>query len=253
MSKKNQTDCTCYKLPEAIARSTVQKHDSNCMVCGSVLVYLDHEQNCLCHYCRAESVGNAACANGHFVCDRCHAHDALNVIRRICVKSDIDDMIEMLTAIRNSPGFPMHGPEHHALVPAIILAAYRQAGGQVSETDIDTAIERGMTIAGGSCGFVGVCGAAAGAGIAFSIILQSNPYKGAQRQRIQKIVSTVLSRIAQNKAPRCCQRECWIALKTVSEISMEYVSIHLTANESFTCTQSQWNKECIRIACPLYV
>ena len=52
-------------------------------------------------------------------------------------------MINLLNLLRSHPSFPLHGPEHHFAVPGVILACYKNSGGDVSDEDIITAIERG--------------------------------------------------------------------------------------------------------------
>ena len=71
-----------------------------------------------------------------------------------------------------TPLFPCM-PEHHSLVPAVILTALRNNGYNISQ-QIDTAIERGKTVIGGH-GIYGACGTGVGAGIALSILMESNP------------------------------------------------------------------------------
>jgi len=161
-------------------------------------------------------------------------------------------MIALLKTIRNHPVFPMHGPDHHALVPAVILSVYKNLGGDISDQDILTGIDRGNNIPGGACSFLGVCGAATGVGIAFSIIVNANPYKGKERQLVQKATKKVLEEIARYEAPRCCRRECWTALKAAAGLSKSYLAIRLPAEGNFRCTQSNLNKECIGSKCPLH-
>lgn len=44
------------------------------------------------------------------------------------------------------PAVHMHGPEHHLLVPAILVTASNNASGSSDSTAITKAIERGATI-----------------------------------------------------------------------------------------------------------
>jgi hypothetical protein len=146
----------------------------------------------------------------------------------------------------------MHGPDHHPLVPAIILSVYKHLGGDISDQDILTGIDRGNSIPGGACSFLGADGAAIGVGIAYSIIFNATPYMGKERQLVQRIVKDVLEEIAQYKAPRCCQRECYIALKMASQLSKKHLPFRLPADEAFICSQFHLNKECIGKKCPLW-
>ncbi len=253
---RQEVCCGC--LSPAPSRSpnepdpAVPKHITGCMVCGADLVYSQTSEQFTCYYCGRGIYGNVVCAAGHFVCDKCHAHDALSIIEEVCLGSGETDMATLMVRIRNHPAFPMHGPEHHSMVPAIVLTAYRNMTGKLTRDRILLGIERGGTITGGSCAFCGVCGAAVGVGIAFSIILQGDPCKAAERQMVQQLTAQVLQAIGRYEAPRCCQRDCWIALTTAAGLSEQYLGVRLRADAEPVCLQSRKNRECIGAACPLY-
>ena len=101
-------------------------------------------------------------------------------------------MLALLEEIRRHPALPRHGPEHHSLVPGIILAAYRNSGGPVTPEMLQNALRRGKSLAGGACAFLGVCGAAAGVGAAFSLLLDATPVKSQERQLIKQITLQAL-------------------------------------------------------------
>jgi len=142
-----------------------------------------------------------------FVCDDCHQQDGLSAIRLICLETKEQDMITLLKKIRQHPAIPMHGPEHHAMVPGIILATYRNRGGKIGKETILTGIERGSKVPGGVCGFWGSCGAAVGVGIGFSVMLDATPLTPKERQLAQSITAEVLMKVSQIRGARCCQRE----------------------------------------------
>ncbi len=228
------------------------KHPSGCMVCGGEITYLKHHEEHACYYCGGTCRTNAVCAEGHFICDDCHQQDGLSTIKVICTETREQDMLILLDKVRQHPAIPMHGPEHHAMVPGIILASYRNRGGMISKESILTGIERGSKVPGGVCGFWGNCGAAAGVGIAFSVLLEATPLTPAPRQQVQEITSRVLAAIAQTKGDRCCQRETVTALKEAVKISRELLPLSLLAGADFACGQFQDNKQCIRVQCPLW-
>ena len=91
-----------------------------------------------------------------------------------------------------------------------------------------------------------------GVGIAFSIILRSDPYKGKERQIVQEATAKVLRAIGRYKAPRCCQRDCWVALRQVARLSERYIGVRLKADRNLACLQFEKNRECVRGMCPLY-
>ncbi len=258
--------CACFVSPEDKASpAAAESHNnadhaasasphrfrSGCMVCGTPLTYLSEEKPLRCVYCARVLPANAVCENGHFVCDACHSEDALTVIEHICLHTDETDMIRLLADIRRHPAIPLNGPEHHALVPGIILATYANLGGSVAPERIKTGIHRGSTVTGGYCAFMGVCGAAVGVGIAFSLILDGNPMKASERQIIQDATRKVLEDIASLKAGRCCQRDSWLALKKAAILSKSILPLPLRADAKLICHQQARNTVCIGRECPL--
>ncbi len=222
------------------------------MVCGKPLQYASRNEIRACMYCREESPANAWCVKGHFVCDRCHSASAADIIERACIENTRRDMLPLLARLRSHSAIPVHGPEHHAMVAAIILSACRNSGCEISVEAIRTGIQRGLRVAGGSCGFSGVCGAASGVGIAFSLILGANPVKGREKKLVQSAVLEVMRRLAEREAPRCCLRASTDALQCAADISEKYLPVTLHAGTPAPCRQQSDNRECIGRACPLH-
>lgn len=252
-------DSCCSLPPETLEKAAdtqemadaSEKKAVDCMVCGAPLVYLEKEEEKRCSYCHQLLGANAVCEAGHFVCDECHAKDALKVIEHLCATTSETDMIALLQQIRNHPCIPVHGPEHHALVPGIILATYKNLGGGISSETVKNGVSRGSRVPGGFCGFFGACGAALGVGIAFGLILQSTPMKAAARQQIQSATQQCLADIAELEAARCCQRDSWLALKKAAELSKTMLPIVLQANADLRCQQMEINPTCIGSKCPV--
>ncbi|PLX82194.1 MAG: methyltransferase type 11, partial [Desulfuromonas sp.] len=192
--------CACALPPEAgeaspAAEKGEERHRAGCMVCGEPLEY-GTETELACHYCGERKEASAVCERGHFVCDACHAEDAQAVIEDECLRAEETDLLALFARLHELPAVPVHGPEHHALLPGVILSVYRNLGGSISDETIRTGIRRGTRVVGGSCAYWGTCGAATGVGIAFSLILGANPVKGAERQAVQEAVQEVLAEIA---------------------------------------------------------
>ena len=229
-----------------------QRQHSDCLVCGSELRYFTSDRQLSCYYCGQEKSANASCQHAHFVCDACHQHKGVAVIKKICTEAATADMITLMKKIRKQPAFSMHGPEHHAMVPGIILSAYRARGGKVGKKDILSAIDRGSKVPGGVCGFWGSCGAAVGAGIAFAVIVEATPLTPKKRQMAQGVTARILTKIAGITAGRCCQRETVLALQEVAAMSAEIFDVGLVADDVMACSQYPMNRECVRKACPFW-
>ncbi|ROQ90141.1 DUF5714 domain-containing protein [Desulfosoma caldarium] len=232
-------------------QSIALRRRSGCMVCGEPLCYAPSERLQTCTYCGDRFLSSAHCVKGHFVCDACHSGDALAVMEHLCLSSNETDLILLMDKIRRHPAMPVHGPEHHALVPAVIVTASRNAGEAVSDEAIRSALRRGSQVPGGSCGFMGCCGAAVGVGIAFSILLEANPVKGRQRCVAQQATLAALAAISSLDAARCCQRDSWIALKKAAELSEPFLGRSLSANHTLKCRQQARNLECEGARCPV--
>jgi 7,8-dihydro-6-hydroxymethylpterin dimethyltransferase len=227
-------------------------HQGGCLVCGSPLVYQTRETLAHCYYCQRAQAANALCQAGHFVCDACHSREALTVMEHLLLASQETDLVALLAQCRRHPSLPLHGPEHHSLVPGIILTVFRNLGGQVTAEMLRTAIRRGQSLLGGACAFVGACGAAVGVGTAFSILLGATPVKSRQRHLVQQITLEVLQASTQIPGARCCQRESWLALRQAARLSEPHLPRTLPAAAPLKCRQWRQNRECLGTACPLW-
>lgn len=258
VSNQEEQACACAIAPEERAKQEAPtmtfspKQTHNCMVCQTPLVYGVAEQMHTCYYCGEVKRTSVTCKEGHYVCDACHSKEALVVIEHICSASKEKDMLKLFKQIRSHPSIPKHGPEHHAMVPAIIVTAYKNSGGEVSENALQTALSRGSGIIGGACGFLGLCGAASGVGIGFAVIVQSSPVTTTSRQTAQKVTHTVLGEISQYEAARCCNREVWTALSIASKLSETFLHVKLEALPDFKCDQKKFNQYCYGKNCPIF-
>ncbi len=252
--------CSCFVPPSG--KGGIHEQDDSCctplvpetgcLICGAPLRYLSSLEERTCARCGKKEKANAVCSEGHFVCDMCHLRNPLEVIRKVCLSTGETDMIAIMKKIREHAVFPLHGPEHHAMVPGVILASYKNLGGDMDDERILAGIERGSTVPGGSCGFMGACGAAIGVGIAFSLILAGTPLTPKTRRIVQELVGDILRKIAQVSAARCCQRESVLALREAARASGELLDLKLRAEHELVCKQYMHNRECIRRACALY-
>ena len=87
--------------------------------------------------------------------------------------------------------------------------------------------------------------------LAVSVILEGDPLAARPRARSMRASSAVLAEIARTEAPRCCQRQSYVALKKTAELSRELLPLSLRAEAPMRCGQMSLNAECIGPACPL--
>lgn len=229
-----------------ISIDTLCNEKSNCMLCGNRIVHSCQAVTAKCHYCGVEEEAYSQCKDGHYICNTCHSQDALKVIESICLNTSLQNPVILAEKIMEHPSVHMHGPEHHALVPAALIAAYQNYTGKRKEEEILEAIKRGSKVPGGYCGIYGACGAGIGVGIAVSILLGATPFTSAERSHANWATSSTLRCIADAGGARCCKKATRISLRK----GVAYLSdiFGLLWNEKLdmtvNCTYTSLNKEC---------
>jgi hypothetical protein len=250
--EENKKDDSCgikdVLIPVISVSGTSNKtgNKTDCLVCGTELDYLSEPVNATCHYCGVEERTYFVCKDGHYVCNRCHCEDAIDVIENICKTTDIADPLTIAELIMKHPSIHMHGPEHHALVPAVLVAAYQNYVGNTDKKPILEALKRGSLVPGGYCGIYGACGAGVGVGIAMCILLEATPMTPEERAHANWATACTLKCIADAGGPRCCKKATRISL----EEGMKYLSDmfdlgwHEKADFNIKCEYTRYNKEC---------
>lgn len=223
----------------------------NCGVCGRPLVYGTEEVRKKCDFCGREYPALIYCPAGHYVCDACHSRGAIEVLRDVLSKNKSADPFEILEKVMAHPSIPMHGPEHHAILPAVIVAAVKNAGYPVPEGAVEKAIERGAKLPGGWCGSHGACGGGVGVGIAVSVLTEATPLTGRQRGLANAATAYALNKLTDEGA-RCCKRSLRRGLEAAVEFLDKRMNIKLNGNPVIKCQYIARNKECILQACPYF-
>jgi hypothetical protein len=228
---------------------------TGCLVCGAELLYTGVSLERSCHYCGVRDQGTVACVNGHFVCDACHSGSANDLIERYASASKSLEAISMAVFLMRDARIKMHGPEHHFLVPAVLLAAYCNATGRQQEEKtemISKARRRAEEVKGGSCGFSGNCGAAVGTGIFVSLVTGATPLSRMEWRLANLMTSESLRAIAERGGPRCCKRDSFLAITTAVGFLKKELGVTLPLEEPVGCDFSNLNKECLKEDCPYF-
>lgn len=230
------------------------EHKNNCLICGSELVYSDAFQPRVCHYCGQDFQSQAACRDGHFVCDRCHAFPATEIIKTSSLNSTAVNPVRLATGIMKHPSVKMHGPEHHFLVPAVLLSCYFNKTGQQDQLEekLKQAEKRSGYILGGFCGSHGNCGAAVGTGIFMSIATGSTPLSTEGWRQSNLITAESLMLVARQGGPRCCKRDTYISLNQAVDFIEKELGVGLEKEEKISCEFSHLNKQCLQEDCQYY-
>ena len=221
---------------------------TDCLVCAKGVEYLSESVSATCHYCGVKEDTYFVCKDGHYVCNGCHSRDALAVIENVCRTTCLADPLSIAETIMEHPCIHMHGPEHHVLVPAVLVAAYQNYIGNTDKRPIIEAIKRGGKVPGGYCGLYGACGAGVGIGIAMCVVLEATPLKPEERSHANRATSRVLNSIASAGGARCCKKATRLALEEgIKYLSdMFALSWYEKADFNIRCDHTQYNKECNR-------
>ena len=228
-------------------------HASGCLVCGEALAYRTRGEAVTCELCGAAGTSPVTCAAGHFVCDACHAAPAREVIERACRGSGSTDPVALASGLMRHPSLKLHGPEHHFLVPAVLLAAVANARGTPDQRErwLAEARRRADAVPGGSCGFQGACGAGVGVGIFVSVATGATPLARQAWGAANRATGRALTIIGTVGGPRCCKRTTWLALLSGIRAAREALDVQLEGRGP-SCDWSELNGECLGAPCPFH-
>jgi hypothetical protein len=239
------------------ADSPAKNHRKGCVLCGRDLTYLEAEEEMNCALCGVSARANVRCSDGHYICDGCHSLDADDFIERVCASTALTDPLELALNIMRDERIKMHGPEHHFLVPAVLLACYlNAAGGDIGQAGRAAAVSRARTraekVPGGFCGTHGSCGAAMGTGIFISIITEATPLSEGEWKLSNRMTAEALQRIARHGGPRCCKRNSFLAILEAGKFLEEHLDVRLPVSGKVRCEFYDLNRECRTVRCPFY-
>ena len=220
-----------------------------CLICKAPLEYLKKDILMECAICHKKENSKTRCVNGHYVCNECHTA-GMDTILKLCLEEASKDPVYILEKMMDQPFCHMHGPEHHAMVGAALLTAYKNAGGDIDLTEaIPEMMNRGKAVPGGACGFWGACGAGISTGMFLSIITESTPLSQDTFGLSHRLTSESLGNIGKIGGPRCCKRDSYISIQTAIDFVKEHFDIAMDKHE-IVCSYSSKNNQCIGKRCP---
>ena len=149
-------------------------------------------------------------------------------------------------------GLSVHGAWHHVLVGELLLVGLRNAGYQISDEVIDEVIDRGRQLPGGSCGFLGACGALVSAASAYAILLGSTPVAQEARQKTLAFTARLHARLAEVGGSRCCKKSSYLALEC-AQAELAQIGFELPVEEFVgRCPFYEENEKCDGVHCPYF-
>lgn len=224
-----------------------------CLICGKKLVYSGVSERARCEMCGGIFESDCRCEAGHYVCNSCHGGSSADPVVRICTESDSDNPYLIAMKLMADPRVHMHGPEHHVLVGAALLSAYRNAGGEINlDSALKEMVKRGSAIPGGLCGSCGCCGAAMSAGAFYSIATGTTPLSGKSWGDANLLTSRCLAEIGALGGPRCCKRNTTVAIREAVAYTRETLGISMSFPDNPVCGFNSKNRQCLLDRCPFY-
>ncbi len=220
-----------------------------CLICGEKLEYLAADEFMECAICHKKEKSKTRCIKGHYVCNDCHTK-GMDKIISICLCAASKNPVEIFEEMVAQPFCHMHGPEHHVIVGAALLTAYKNAGGDIALGEaLEEMMSRGTNVPGGVCGFWGACGAGISAGIFVSIISKSTPLTIEPFGLSNLMTSKALERIGAVGGPRCCKRDSYLSILAACDFVKENYGIEME-RPPIICRHSSQNNQCIGKRCP---
>lgn len=220
-----------------------------CLICKAPLRYLENDILMECVICHKKEQSKTQCVNGHYVCNECHTK-GMDQILTLCLQEKSKNPIEIIEKMMKMDFCHMHGPEHHVMVGAALLTAYKNAGGEVDlEKALSEMYSRGKAVPGGACGFWGACGAGISTGIYVSIITNTTPLSQKSWGLSNLMTSAALKKIGENGGPRCCKRDSYLAILEAVNFTKEHLGIEMEMNK-IICSRSHLNNQCLKNECP---
>ena len=222
-----------------------------CLICGAPLEYLDEDIPMTCVLCGKAENSKTRCVQGHYVCSECHM-SGMDEIVVLCLKETSANPIAILEKMMSLAFCHMHGPEHHVMVGAALLTAYRNAGGTLElPRALTEMLLRGKQVPGGACGYWGACGAGLSTGMYMSIVTGSMPLAKEAWGLSNRMTAAALAAIGQHGGPRCCKRDSYLAIQAAVDFTREHLGVQMEMGDTF-CTRCHMNNQCLGKACPFH-
>ena len=222
-----------------------------CLICKAPLEYLLQDELMECEICHKKELSKTRCVNGHFVCSDCHT-EGMDSIFGLCLSETSHNPLEIIEKMMSMPFCHMHGPEHHVMVGAALLTAYKNSGGELDLTKaLQEMYSRGKAVPGGSCGFWGACGAGISAGQFLAIATESTPLAKEPWGLSNRMTAKALESIGSVGGPRCCKRDSYLSILAAIDFVEENLNV-IMEKSTPRCTRSHQNAQCLGKRCPFF-
>lgn len=223
--------------------------NEECLICAAPLAYLETDEIMECAVCHKKESSKTRCVDGHYVCNECHTK-GMDAIIGSCLRESSKDPVKIVKKLMDQSFCHMHGPEHHVMVGAALLTAYKNAGGDIElHQALAEMMNRGKSVPGGACGFWGACGAGISTGMFVSIISKSTPLAVEPFGLSHLMTSKALEQIGMVGGPRCCKRDSFLSILAAVDFVEQHFQVSMEKSE-VVCGYSTQNNQCIGARCP---
>lgn len=223
--------------------------NEECIICKAPLEYLETDEWMECTICHKKELSKTRCIKGHYVCNECHS-SGMDAIINTCIVEESKDPLVIIEKMMNQSFCHMHGPEHHVMVGAALLTAYKNAGGDIDlPPALTEMMNRGKSVPRGTCGFWGACGAGISSGMFISIISKSTPLTNEPFGLSNQMTAKSLNEIGKVGGPRCCKRDSFLSILAAIAFVKEKFGIVMETHD-IICNYSNQNNQCIGKRCP---
>ena len=220
-----------------------------CLICKASLEYLAEDTPMECAICGKTELSKTRCVNGHYICSECHTQ-GMDSIFGLCFSETAKDPLAILEKMMSMPFCHMHGPEHHVMVGAALLTAYKNSGGNINlEKALHEIYRRGKAVPGGACGYWGACGAGVSTGQFMAIATAATPLATEPWGLSNRMTANALESIGNNGGPRCCKRDSYLSILAAIDFVAEHLHVQMEKSTPI-CTRSHLNNQCIGKRCP---
>lgn len=220
-----------------------------CLICKDRLEYLKADVLMECAICHKKENSKTRCVRDHYVCNECHTQ-GMDAIVGLCMAETSKNPVAIIEKMMQMPFCHMHGPEHHVMVGAALLTAFKSAGGEIDlRAALAEMVNRGKSVPGGACGFWGACGAGVSTGMFVSIISGSTPLTVEPFALSHQMTASALAQIGAVGGPRCCKRDSFLAIREAIGFVKEHFGIEME-QEDTVCRFYRQNAQCVGRRCP---
>ena len=118
----------CYNDGKIARRGIFVKGE--CLICKAPLGYLNAGEMMECAICHKKEPSKTRYVKGYYICNEYHTA-GMDTIIGLCLNETSTNPMDILEKMMARPFCHMYGPERHVMVGSALLAAYKNAGGDI--------------------------------------------------------------------------------------------------------------------------